>query len=112
MSEELDQQAVDAAIILENRVNERIRAAVRHEVREIVIKLVNELFREHKGAMIMEITTSINQMLRGFIEQERKPLWESTPEEFGLTNEELNRSSIRRLDDVQQEINNALRKQA
>jgi len=36
MSEELDQQAVDAAIILENRVNERIREAVRHEVRAIV----------------------------------------------------------------------------
>jgi len=86
MSEELDQQAVDAAIILENRVNERIRDAVRHEVREIVITEVNRLFREHKGAMIMEVTTSINQMLRGFIEQERKPLWEFKPEEFGGLN--------------------------
>jgi hypothetical protein len=89
-NEELNQQAVDAAIILENRVNERIRAAIRHEVRDIVIETVNGLFREHKGAMIMEITTSINQMLRGFIEQERKPLWEFTPEELGLNRDDLN----------------------
>jgi len=34
----------------------------------------------------MEVTTSINQMLRGFIEQERKPLWEFKPEEFGGLN--------------------------
>jgi predicted transcriptional regulator len=91
MSEELDQQAVDAAIILENRVNERIKTAVRHEVKELVLQEVSRLLRDHKGAMLMEITTSINQMLRGFIEQERKPLWESTPEELGLSREDLTR---------------------
>lgn len=110
MSEELDQQAVDAAIILENRVNERVREAVRHEVKAMVTAQVNQMFNQYKTSMLMEITTSINQMLRGFIEQERKPLWESTPEEFGLTHEELNRSSMRRLDDIQQEINNAIHK--
>jgi hypothetical protein len=82
MSDELDQSAVDAAIILENRVNERIREAVQHEVRAAVTAQVNQMFNQCKTSMLMEITTSINQMLRGFIEQERKPLWEFKPEEF------------------------------
>ncbi len=99
MSEELDQEAVDAAIILENRVNERIREAVRHEVRELVITEVNRLFREHHGSLVMEVTTSINQMLRGFIEQERRPLWESTPEELGLSREDLNRHMLGEVND-------------
>ncbi len=111
MSEELDQQAIDTAIILENKVRERVRDEVEHVVRELVVDQIRASLAVEKHAMIMEITTSINQMLRGFIEQERKPLWESTPEEFGLTHEELNRSSMRRLDDIQQEINNAIRKQ-
>ena len=91
MSEELDQQAVNAAIILENRVRERIRDEVELVVRELVIDQVRASFGVEKGAIIMEITTSINQMLRGFIEQERKPLWESTPEELGLSREDLTR---------------------
>jgi len=106
-----EKQAVDAAIILENRVQQRVRDEVEFIVREIVVDQIRASLAIEKGAMIMEITTSINQMLRGFVEQERKPLWQSTPEEFGLTHEELNRSSMRRLDDIQQEINNAIRKQ-
>lgn len=82
MSDELDQSAVDAAIILENRVNERIREAVQHEIRAVVTAQVNQMFNQCKTSMLMEITTSINEMLRGFIEQERKPLWEFKPEEF------------------------------
>ncbi len=105
MSEELDQEAVDAAIILENRVNERIREAVRREVRELVITEVNRLFREHHGSLVMEVTTSINQMLRSFVEEERKPLWESTPEELGLRREDLDSHPMVRLDDVQEKLN-------
>lgn len=82
MSDELDQSAVDAAIILENRIRERVQNEVHSVVRELVLSEVNNILRQAKGAMIMEITTSINQMLRGFIEQERKPLWEFKPEEF------------------------------
>ena len=98
--EELDQAAVDSAIILENRIRERIREELRHVLDSTVRQQVNEILRREKGSLVMEVTASINQMLRGFIEQERKPLWESTPEEFGLKHEDLNRSSIRRLDDV------------
>jgi len=83
--EELNDQDVNAAIILENRVNERIKASIRHEVRHIVTELVNELLRREKGAMLMEVTVSVNQMLKSFIDERRKPLWDSTPEEFGLS---------------------------
>ena len=108
--EELDQAAVDSAIILENRIRERIREELKYVLDSTVRQQVSEILRREKGSLVMEVTASINQMLRGFIEQERKPLWESTPEEFGLKHEDLNRSSIRRLDDVQQEINNAIHK--
>jgi hypothetical protein len=108
--EELDQAAVDSAIILENKIRERIREELKYILDATVREQVNKMFREQKGSLVMEVTASINQMLRSFIEQERKPLWESTPEEFGLTHEELNRSSMRRLDDIQQEINNAIHK--
>ena len=108
--EELDQAAVDSAIILENKIRERIREELKYILDATVREQVNKMFREQKGSLVMEVTASINQMLRSFIEQERKPLWESTPEEFGLTHEELNRSTMRRLDDIQQEINNAIHK--
>lgn len=80
--EELSNQDINAAIILENRVNERIREAIRHDVRKIVVELVNELMRREKGAMIMEVTTSLNQMLKSFVDERRKPLWESNMEDF------------------------------
>jgi len=89
-----EKQAVDAAIILENRVNERVRDAVESIVRGLVVDQVRASLAVEKGAMIMEITTSINQMLRGFVEQERKPLWQSTPEELGLSRDDLNKHML------------------
>ena len=76
---------VNAAIILENRVNERIKAAIQGEVRQLVTSITHDVLRKEKGAMIMEVTTSINQMLKSFVDERRKPLWEATPEEFGLS---------------------------
>lgn len=92
--EELDQAAVDSAIILENRMRERVQHEVKFVVREMVENEVHRLLQQAKGAMIMEVTTSINQMLRGFIEQERRPLWESTPEELGLNSNDLNKHML------------------
>jgi hypothetical protein len=94
MSEELTQDAVDAAIILENRVRERVQHEVKFVVKEMVRDEVSRLLSDAKGAMVMEVTTSINQMLRSFVEQERKPLWESTPEELGLTPADLNKHML------------------
>lgn len=105
MSEELTKEAVDAAIILENRIRERVAEAVKYSVREVVQDEVGRLISQQKGALIMEITMSINQMLRGFIEQERKPLWETRPEDIGLTPEDLNTHMLGK------EIDHAIRKQ-
>ncbi len=88
--EELDQAAIDSAIILENRIRERIREELKHVLDSTVRQQVNEMLRREKGSLVMEVTASINQMLRGFIEQERKPLWESRPEEIGLSPQDLN----------------------
>jgi hypothetical protein len=92
--EELDQAAVDSAIILENKIRERIREELKYILDATVREQVNKMFREQKGSLVMEVTASINQMLRSFIEQERKPLWESTPEELGLTPEDLNKHML------------------
>jgi len=65
---------------------------------------------EEKHNMMMEISITVGKALRASEMEGRKPLWESTPEEFGLTAKDLNSSSMRRLDDVQENLN-AIRKQ-
>ena len=46
------------------------------------------------------------KMLNLIQKEDRKPLWESTPEEFGLTHEDLNRSHI------EKDTDHAIREQA
>lgn len=111
MSEEFSQEAVDSAIILEGQIKRRVREVVRAEVHSVVAEVMRERFNDEKESMLMEICLAVGKAIRTASSEDRKPLWESTPEEFGLTHEELNRSSIRRLDDLQQEINHAIRKQ-
>ena len=65
---------------------------------------------EEKQNMMMEISITVGKALRASELEGRKPLWESTPEEFGLDRADLNSSSMRRLDDVQENLN-AIRKQ-
>jgi hypothetical protein len=114
MSEELTNEAVDSAIILEGRVNERVEKEVNRildrQISKLVAMEINKAFGAYKDAMMMEISVTIGKILRYTEEENRKPLWESTPEEFGLTAKDLNSSSMRRLDDVQENLN-AIRKQ-
>ena len=113
MTEELDQQAIDSAILLENRIRERVREEAGYAIRSTVETEVRRLFSEHKGAMLMEITTSINQMLKNFVAEERKPLWESTPEEFGLSKEDFKPHGLQPdKTGESKEIDNAVRKQS
>ncbi len=99
MSEELTQEAVDAAIILENKVRERVQQEVNYVVGELVEAEVHRLMTQQKTVMLMEITTAINQMLRSFVEEERKPLWESTAAELGLDPKDLNTHMLGRRGD-------------
>jgi hypothetical protein len=115
MEDDLTKDAVDAAIILENKVNERVEKQVALNLNSMLRKAVKEevqkAIREEKHNMMMEISISVGKALRASEIEGRKPLWESTPEEFGLTAKDLNSSSMRRLDDVQENLN-AIRKQA
>jgi hypothetical protein len=114
MSEELTNEAVDAAVILENRVNERVEKevekALASRLRKAVVAEVVKAISEEKQNMMMEISITVGKALRASELEGRKPLWESTPEELGLDRSDLNSSSMRRLDDVQENLN-AIRKQ-
>ena len=109
---EMTNQETDTALILENELKRRVREVVQQVAHEIVRKEMREEFRKQKETMLMEVSITVGKHLRLIENEGRKPLWEATPEEFGLTSEELNRSSIRRLDDIPQEVfKDAIRKQ-
>ena len=114
MSEELTKEALDAAVIFENKVNERVEKevekALASRLRKAVVAEVVKAISEEKQNMMMEISITVGKALRASELEGRKPLWESTPEELGLDRSDLNSSSMRRLDDVQENLN-AIRKQ-
>lgn len=98
MSEELTNEAVDSAIILENRVNERIEREVNRIINRDLSKLmaheVDKAFMAYKDSMLMEISITVGKIMRHTEEENRKPLWESTPEELGLERDSLNRHML------------------
>ena len=112
-------QETDTALILENELKRRVNEVVERIVVNTVGKIIHQELNKYKAEMMLEISIAIGKSLKVVENEGRKPLWETTPEEFGLTHEELNRSSIRRLDDVQnlnnaidKDINHAIREQA
>lgn len=84
MSEEFDQEAVDSAIILENKIKERVRDIVGIEVAKAADRLVREAFSTYKKEMMLEMSITIGKMLRVVDEEERKPLWETDLKELGF----------------------------
>ena len=94
MSEELTKEAIDAAIILENKVNERVEKEVTRVINRELSKLiafeVDKAFMAYKNSMMMEISVTVGKIMRHTEEENRKPLWESTPEELGLDPADLN----------------------
>jgi hypothetical protein len=110
MSEELTNEAVDSAVILENRVNERVRKEValtlNGVLKQAVTDEVRRIFKEQKEIMLMEIAITVGKTLRTSDAEYRKPLWESTPEELGLTPKDLNSHML-----GEREEDHAIRKQ-
>jgi hypothetical protein len=94
MSEELTNEAINSAILLEGRVNERVEKEVNRildrQMSKIVKSEVNNAFAEYKQAMMMEISITVGKIMRNTEEENRKPLWASTPEELGLMHKDLN----------------------
>jgi len=87
---EMTNQETDTALILENELKRRVKEVVQQVAYEIVRKEVKKIFLEQKDSMLMEVSISVGKTLRVVENEGRRPLWESTPEEFGLTNESLN----------------------
>ena len=55
--------------------------------------------------MLLEVSLAVGKMLRVIEEEGRRPLWEATPEEFGLTAKDLNTHMI------EKDLPDALREQ-
>lgn len=90
MSEELNQESVDAAIILENKIKERVQEIVVYEINKTVVNIMGKVFKQQQEAMMMEIAIKLGQIMRTTEKEHRRPLWDSKPEDFGMTAKELN----------------------
>jgi hypothetical protein len=116
----METQAIDSALLLEGELKRRVKEIVTAQIEEALVKHVGGIIRQEKEALIFEIATGVGKIIRLAEEEGRKPLWQTTPEEFGLTKEELNRSHISRPTQIQnewlpqeltKEIDDAIRKQ-
>lgn len=87
-------QETDTALILENELKRRVNEVVERIVVNIVGKIIHEELNKYKAEMMMEISIAIGKSLKVVENEGRKPLWEATPEEFGLTKEDLNTHNI------------------
>lgn len=102
---EMTNQETDTALILENELKRRVKEVVRQVAHEIVRKEMREEFAKQKETMLMEVSITVGKHLRLIENEGRKPLWEATPEEFGLTQQDLNTHMLGK------EINDAVREQ-
>lgn len=83
-------QETDTALILENELQRRVSEVTHGIIEKEIRKEVKRVFLEQKDSMLMEVSVALGKLLQVIEKEGRKPLWEATPEEFGLTKEELN----------------------
>ena len=107
---ELDNQALDAALILEDKLKERVSRIVEKVVINIVGREIHAAIEREKAAMITEITLSIGKALQSIEKDGRKPLWDSKPEDFGLDNMSLNTHNLGESPPL--ELDNAIQEQS
>ena len=109
MNDDLTQEAVDSAIILENRITERVEKEVNRilnrQINKLVAVEIEKAFADYKNLMMMEISVTVGKIMRNTEEENRKPLWDSTPEELGLSHENLNSHMLGK------ELDHAIREQ-
>jgi hypothetical protein len=91
---QMTNEETDTALILENELKRRVNEVVERVVVNTVGKIIHDELNKYKSEMMMEISIAIGKSLKVVAEENRKPLWEATPEEFGLTREELNKSDM------------------
>ena len=93
-----DQQNIDSMLILEGKLQERVNKLIGKTVERTIINIIGKQIQEavqrEKAEMMLEIAVKVGQMLKAVEKDERRPLWESTPEEFKLTDAQLNTHMI------------------
>lgn len=94
---EMTNQEIDTALILEGELKRRVREVVSILAREITREEIRKLFIEQKDSMLMEVAIAVGKMLQVVENEGRKPLWEASPEEFGLTKEALDNHMIEKV---------------
>lgn len=82
-------EETDAALILEGELKRRVKEVVEKTVINIVGKVIHDELNKYKSEMMLEISIAIGKSLKVVENEGRKPLWEATPEEFGLTHQDL-----------------------
>lgn len=97
MKEHMENEQLDAALILEDELKRRVHAIVERTVINIVGKVIHEELNKYKNEMLMEVCVAVGKTMRVAENEGRKPLWEATPEEFGLTHKELNSHNIEKV---------------
>jgi|GEM_PF-4810790 len=102
---EMTNQETDTALILENELKRRVREVAGELVRSVVRDVMAQELQKQKENMLLEVSLAVGKMLRVIEEEDRRPLWEATPEEFGLTAKDLNTHMIGK------ELPDALREQ-
>jgi hypothetical protein len=91
-------QETDTALILENELRRRVKEVALEIVRAEIRKEVKQIFLAQKDSLMFEISVKIGQMLKMIQEEDRKPLWETKPEDFGLAKKDLNRQMIEKVE--------------
>ena len=82
-------EETDAALILEGELKRRVKEIIEKTVINMVGKVIHEELNKYKNEMLMEVCVAVGKTMRVAENENRKPLWEATPEEFGLTHEDL-----------------------
>ena len=88
-----DQQNIDSMLILEGKLQERVNKLIGNNVERTIIniigKQIQEAIKREKAEMMLEIAVKVGQMLKAVEKDERKPLWESTPDELKIPEDML-----------------------
>ena len=97
MMNAMTNEETDTALILEGELKRRVREVVDRVVVDIVGKVIHQELNKYKAEMMLEVSIAVGKMLQVVENEGRRPLWEATPEEFGLTRDELNSQHIEKV---------------
>jgi hypothetical protein len=113
----MENQEIDTALILEGELKRRVYEVVDARFAEKIIPFVADAFEKRfakeKERLIMEVAMTVGKVIGIAAEENRKPLWESKPEDFGLNRSDFAPHGLQPNERTGaiKEINDAVRKQ-